>query len=63
MKIVKHIFHLLPVVFLGVCAILYPFWIKDGYLDELYPLIGSFIAIYGGFVASLVWYLKYIKNN
>jgi hypothetical protein len=62
MRIVKHIFHILPIIFLGVCCFLYPSWIKNGYLYEWYPKIGSFIAIYGGFIASVIWYLKNRKN-
>jgi hypothetical protein len=58
MKIFKHIFHLLPVVGLGIAGCLYPGWIKDGYLEDWYPRIGAFVAIYGGFVGSLVWYLQ-----
>ncbi len=63
MKIIKHIFHLLPVVCLGYVGIfLYPEWLKSGYLDDLYPKIGSFIAVYGGFVGSLLWYILNYKN-
>jgi hypothetical protein len=61
-KILKHIFHLFPVVFLGVAGFLYPSWITDGYLDDWYPRIGAFVAIYGGFVGSLLWYIKNKKN-
>lgn len=57
MKLHKHILHLLPVVGLGIAGFLYPGWIRDGYLEDWYPRIGAFVAIYGGFVASLVWYL------
>jgi hypothetical protein len=62
MKILKHAFHLFPVVGLGITAFLYPGWIKEGYLDEWYPRIGSFVAIYGGFIASLIWYIQNRKN-
>jgi hypothetical protein len=62
LKISKHIFHLLPVVFLGIAGFLYPGWITDGYLDDWYPRIGAFVATYGGFVASLLWYIKNKKN-
>lgn len=62
LKILKHLFHLLPVIFLGIMGVLFPFWVKNGYLNEWYPIIGSFIAIYGGFVASSLWYLQNRKN-
>ena len=42
----KHIFHLLPVVLLGIAGFLYPGWITDGYLEDWYPRIGAFVAIY-----------------
>jgi hypothetical protein len=62
LKISKHIFHLLPVVFLGIAGFLYPGWITDGYLYDWYPRIGAFVAIYGGFIASLIWYIQNKKN-
>ena len=62
MKILKHAFHLFPVVFTGIAGFLYPTWIKEGYLEDWYPKIGAFIAIYGGFVGSLVWYIQNKKN-
>jgi hypothetical protein len=62
MKIIKHAFHLFPVILCGICSVLYPFWIRDGYLYEWYPLIGAGISSYGGFIASLVWYIKNKKN-
>jgi hypothetical protein len=34
----------------------------NGYLYEWYPIIGAFIAAYGGFTASLIWYIKNRKN-
>lgn len=62
MKLFKHIFHLFPVIFLGICGFLYPGWVINGYLDEWYPMIGAFISVYGGFIASLIWYIKNMKN-
>lgn len=58
MKVLKHVFHLLPVVGLGIAGFLYPGWIRDGYLEDWYPRIGAAVAIYGGFIGSLVWYLQ-----
>lgn len=62
MEILKHIFHLLIIAFLGVAAFLYPTWIRDGYLEDWYPKFGAFIAIYGGLVGSVVWYIQNRKN-
>lgn len=57
-KILIHIFHLIPVFGLGVCMFLYPIWWKQGLLDGWYPKIGAGIAVYGGFIGHLVWYIK-----
>jgi hypothetical protein len=46
-----------------VGSILYPFWLKDGYLDSWYLIISVFIASYGGLIASIIWYCKFLKNN
>jgi hypothetical protein len=61
MKIAKHILHLMPVAGLGIAGFLYPSWIRDGYLEDWYPRIGAAVAIYGGFIGSLVWYLTQKK--
>lgn len=61
-KILKHVFHLSSVVFLGVCMFLYPIWWKEGLLDGWYPRIGAGIAVYGGFAGHLAWYLMNKKN-
>lgn len=63
MNNLKHIFHLIPVIGLGFAGIfLYPMWISEGVFQDVYPMVGSAIAIYGGFIGSLVWYLKNKKN-
>jgi hypothetical protein len=54
---------ILVIGFLGVMGILWPFWLVDGYLDSWYLKIATFIAVYGGFTANLVWYLQYKKKN
>lgn len=46
-----------------VMCVLYPFWWVNGYLDTMYLKLSVGIASYGGFIASLVWYLQYRKNN
>jgi hypothetical protein len=54
---------ILVIGFLGIMGILWPFWLVDGYLDSWYLKIATFIAVYGGFTANLVWYLQYKKKN
>tara|TARA_B100001287_G_C22376125_1_gene386567 strand:+ start:104 stop:331 length:228 start_codon:yes stop_codon:yes gene_type:complete len=39
-------------------CILWPSWLKDGYLENSYLIIATFIAAYGGFIAGLYWYIK-----
>ena len=62
MKILLHIFHLIPIIGLGILSFLYPGWYRDGYLTDWYRFIGAFGAIYGGFVGSLIWYIQNFKN-
>ena len=53
----------LSIILLGTAAVLWPTWLRDGYLDEWYPLIGSFVAIYGGLVANIIWLIKNRKKS
>jgi hypothetical protein len=55
----------LAIAFLMIGVIYYPFLIKNGYLtlDEPYPLIGSFIAIFGGITANIIYLIKNKKNK
>lgn len=61
-NLAKHAFHLLPVIGLGICMFLYPNWWIEGYLDTLYVKIGAGISVYGGFIASLIWYIQNRKG-
>ena len=45
----------LSIALLGTGAVLYPGWIRDGYLDDWYPRIGAFVAIYGGLIANIIY--------
>ena len=53
---------MVPIIGLGILGFLYPGWYQDGYLDDLYPRIGAFVSIYGGFVGALIWYIQNFKN-
>lgn len=61
-RFLTHALHVVPIIGLAICAILYPFWIINGYLYEWYPIIGSAVAIYGGLPAFTIWYIKHRKN-
>lgn len=58
-----HISSWFAIILLGTCSMLYPSWIIDGYLDDWYLKISVFIASYGGFITSIVWYKNFIKTN
>jgi hypothetical protein len=58
----NNITSILAIVFLGVMCILWPFWLANGYLDSWYLKISTFIAVYGGFVANLVYYIQNRKK-
>jgi hypothetical protein len=58
----KVITNYISISFLLACAVFWPFWLNNGYLDEWYPRIGSFIAIYGGLVANIIYVIKN-RNN
>jgi hypothetical protein len=37
--------------------------VSRGYLDSMYLKVATFIAAYGGFIGSFVWYVKWVKNK
>ncbi len=45
----------IPLTISLVGCILYPSWLKNGYLDNLYLKIAVFVACYGAFIANLLW--------
>jgi hypothetical protein len=53
----------LAIAFLGTAAVLWPGWLRDGYLEDWYPRIGTFIAIYGGLIGNIVWLILDYRNN
>lgn len=44
-------------------CILYPGWVKDGYLDTWYLKIAVAIAAYGGFIGNAIWIYQDIKRR
>jgi hypothetical protein len=59
----SHLSSWVSILLLAVCSILYPSWIKEGYLDDWYLKISVFVASYGGLIASIIWYYQFLKNN
>lgn len=52
-----------PLVFTFVFAVWLPFLVAKGTLgfydsDLIYPTVGSFVAVYGGLTASIVWWYQ-----
>jgi hypothetical protein len=43
-------------------CVLFPFWIINGYLNEPYPIVGAFIASYGGFIVGVIWYYQNYRH-
>lgn len=62
MKNMKNKTNWLAIIFLGTAAVLWPYWLVNDYFDEWYPLIGSFVAIYGGLVGNIVYLIKSKKK-
>jgi hypothetical protein len=53
---------ILAIVFFSAMCILWPFWLADGYLDNWYLIITTFITAYGGLVGNLIWYIRSKKG-
>jgi hypothetical protein len=49
----------LSIALLGTCCVLYPYWWKEGYLEDWYLKISVAVAAYGGLIANIVW----LKQN
>jgi hypothetical protein len=54
---------ILALLFLSTMCVLWPFWLTNGYLEDWYLKITTFVVAYGGFTANLIWYIQYRKNN
>jgi hypothetical protein len=59
----KNLTNWFSIIFLGTAAVIWPFWLVNGYLEDWYPLIGSFVAIYGGLIANIVYLIKTKKGK
>lgn len=62
MKYFWHVIHILQILFSLTACILFPIWIRDGFLVDWYPKVGAFIASYGGLVGGVIWYYQNIKH-
>lgn len=54
----------LHLLFMTTLCVLWPFWMADGYLDDTYLIVSTFIAVYGGSITLGVHhYDKYYRNR
>lgn len=58
-----HITSIFGLLLLGTGCVMYPFWLMNSTLDNWYLIITVFIVSYGGFIANLIWYIKFLKNK
>lgn len=49
-----------PLTLCLVACLLYPKWIREGYLDTPYLKIAVFVAAFGGFIANLWWMILFL---
>ena len=61
--ILLRIFDVASILLMLTFCILYPSWVKDGYLDTLYLKIAVAIVAYGGLIANVVWLYKDVKRR
>jgi len=59
----KNLTNWISIILLGTAAVLWPFWLVNGYLEDWYPLVGSFVAIYGGLTANIIFLIKNKKDS
>lgn len=62
-KCMNHVTSIVALLFLGAMCVLWPGWLRDGYIDTWYLKIATFIAVYGGFTANLVWWIQHVRRN
>ena len=62
-SVFRRVMDLAPVILLLSFCILYPSWVKDGYLDTWFLKIAVGVTAYGGFIANVVWLYNDIKRR
>lgn len=51
------------IILLGTGCILYPYWWTEGYLDNWYAKIGTFIACYPGLALNVYAYYMFLTSK
>ena len=54
-SVFRRVLDVASIVLLLMFCVLYPGWVKDGYLDTWYLKIAVGVAAYGGLIANVVW--------
>ena len=49
-----------PTILTLIACILYPIWLKKGYLDNIYLKLSIFLAAYGGLIANFWWLMIFL---
>ena len=62
-SVFRRVLDVASIVLLLMFCVLYPGWVKDGYLDTWYLKIAVGVAAYGGLIAYIVWLYKDIKRR
>lgn len=62
-SVFRRVVDVASIVLLLMFCVLYPGWVKDGYLDTWYLKIAVGVAAYGGLIANIVWLYKDIKRR
>jgi hypothetical protein len=59
----QHATSVFAILLLLLGAILYPYWLCNGILDNWYVILALPIAVYGGLIANIIWYYKFLKRK
>ena len=59
----RRVMDVASILLLLAFCILYPSWVRDGYLDTWYLKIAVAIAAYGGLIGNVVWVYQDVKRR
>ena len=60
-NIFQHITSWFAMLLLLIGAVLYPYWLYQGILDNWYLIFTLPIVIYGGLIGNIIWYKNFLK--
>jgi hypothetical protein len=59
----QHITSWFAMLLLSIGAVLYPYWLYKGILDNWYLILALPVVIYGGLIANIIWYDHFLKRK